>query len=87
MSIDEIAGKVVEFVTSLCAAFESMAERALDFLLRIAKALPSEKKLRARRRALKRSRRNSATVKRFKHGRNYRSRVPAKRGTKCDSNR
>ena len=57
MSIDEIAGKVVEFVTSLCAA----------------------------QRALKRSRRNSATVKRFKHGRNYRSRVPAKRGTKCDS--
>ncbi|GEM_PF-4739926 len=85
MSIDEIAGKVVEFVTSLCAAFESMAERASGLLLSLTKALPSEKKLRAAQRALKRSRRNSATVKRFKHGRNYRSRVPAKRGTKCDS--
>ena len=87
MTIDEIAWKIAEAVTSVCAALESIAERALDFLLRIAKALPSEKKLRARRRALKRSRRNSATAKRFKHGRNYRSRVPAKHGTKCDSNR
>lgn len=85
MSIDEIAGKVVEFVTSLCAAFESMAGSIYTFLLGFQNALPSEKKLRAAQRALKRSRRNSATVKRFKHGRNYRSRVPAKRGTKCDS--
>ena len=72
----------------LCRSINALIEairRCMDPLTAIIndvalaiKRMAKEKKARVRRRALKRSRRNSSTVKRYKHGRNYRSRVPAR---------
>ena len=80
--IEIVAGGVVRFVESL----RSLGAMIGSFLCGLGRKLDG-KRIRARRRALKRSKRNSSTVKRYKHGRNYGSRVPAKRGTKCDSDR